>query len=299
MIVKEYDGMIYLYDDKTLLYRMTNCEYAILGDHEIEVFSGEVCVYDGARCIVRNKSVAYIYGGSSAKFYGESTGIVKLGSNIMVCDNANITVHECDNLCIVNNAKAHVYYNSKFPIKARDNATVFTYIGEAKVEAWDASTVYAYASNVVYAYDKTKVYLYNLATAFSHHRSTIYASGFGTVYKRGGTVKECNFFGKVVKQIFTVKQDMLVYKKLQDDKIATLKLVKGQKFIAAKYEKCRTDRAIVVDISDNEETGVSIHDPSFVYRVGEEVVADNYDETFQECTSGIHFFLTREEAERW
>lgn len=288
-----------LYDGDKMLYSMINCEYAILGDHEIEVFSGEVHVYDGARCIVRNKSVAYIYGGSSAKFYGESTGIVELGSNIMVCDNANITVHGCDNLCVVDNAKAHVYYNSKFPIKTRDNATVFTYIGEAKIEAWDASTVYAYASNVVYAYDKTKVYLYNLATAFSHHRSTIYVSGFGTVYKRGGTVKECNFFGKVVKQVFTVKQDMLVYKKLKDDKIATLKLVKGQKFIAAKFKKCRTDRAIVVDISDNEETGVSMHDPSFVYRFGEEVFADYYDETFRECTGGIHFFLTREEAERW
>lgn len=289
-----------LYDsDNNLLYHMIDCKYAILDEREIEVFSGEVNVYEGAHCIVRNSAKAYIYDNSSATYYGESSGIVNLGSNIRVCDNAEITVHKCKNLWVVNNAKAHIYYAGQFSITTRDNATVFAYMGDAKIEAWDASTVYAYASNVVYAYDKTKVYTFNRATVFSHHASTIYASGFGTVYKKGGTVKKRNFFGEVVKQVFTVKQDMLVYKKLRDDKIATLKLVKGQKFIAAKYEKCRTDRAIVVDISDNEETGVSSHDPSFVYKFGEEVVADYYDETFQECTGGIHFFLTREEAERW
>ena len=300
MIVKEFGNMTYLYDGDELLYRIVGDEYTILGGYKIVVYSGEVYVYNGAHCTVRNSAKAYIYDNSSATFYNESTGIVSSGGNIMVCDNADITVHKCNYLCVVDNAKAHVYYNGQLIIKARDNATVFVYSGNAEIDAWETSTVYAYASNIVEAYDKTKVYIFTRATVFAHHSSTVYASGFGTVYNKGAAtkIKKCNFFGEVVKQVFTVKKDMLVYKKLQGNKIATLKLVKGQTFIAAKYEKCRTDRAFVVDISDNAETGTSLHDPDFVYRVGEEVCTD-YDDILQECARGIHFFLTREEAERW
>jgi len=36
------------------------------------------------------------------------------------------------------------------------------------------------------------------------------------------------------------------------------------------------------------------------YRVGELVYPDSYDPDIRvECTHGIHFFLTREEAESW
>ena len=42
----------------------------------------------------------------------------------------------------------------------------------------------------------------------------------------------------------------------------------------------------------------SLHDPSFIYRVGETVKPDRYDDDVRvECTSGIHFFITKPEAE--
>ena len=42
-----------------------------------------------------------------------------------------------------------------------------------------------------------------------------------------------------------------------------------------------------------------MHDGT-VYRVNETVVADSYDDNpLIECTHGIHFFLTREEAEAY
>jgi hypothetical protein len=44
----------------------------------------------------------------------------------------------------------------------------------------------------------------------------------------------------------------------------------------------------------------SQHDVDFVYRVGETVQPDGWDEDrWNECSNGIHFFITRYEAENW
>ena len=64
--------------------------------------------------------------------------------------------------------------------------------------------------------------------------------------------------------------------------------------------KCRAEYAEVVEIV-GADMAVSIHDPDFVYRVGDTV---RPKEPFcmdwnQECASGIHFFITREEAEAY
>ena len=46
--------------------------------------------------------------------------------------------------------------------------------------------------------------------------------------------------------------------------------------------------------------GRSLHDENFVYRVGEIVsVPDANLDPREVCTAGIHFFLTREEAEAY
>jgi len=59
--------------------------------------------------------------------------------------------------------------------------------------------------------------------------------------------------------------------------------------------KCRAEYAIVLD-----GNGRSTYDSQMSYIVGEKVVPDAYDPDIRvECTSGIHFFLTREEAEAY
>ncbi len=65
--------------------------------------------------------------------------------------------------------------------------------------------------------------------------------------------------------------------------------------------KCRASSAIVVECFPPDATNLrSIHDPTFKYQVGERFVSPQYDPSIQiECTSGIHFFLTREEAEKY
>ncbi len=61
--------------------------------------------------------------------------------------------------------------------------------------------------------------------------------------------------------------------------------------------KCRAEWVEVLEAPKN---GTGLHDPKVVYRAGEIVRPDKYDGDIRvECTHGIHFFLTREEAEAY
>ena len=59
--------------------------------------------------------------------------------------------------------------------------------------------------------------------------------------------------------------------------------------------KCRASKAVVL-----EGVGVSSHDPNFTYAVGAVLTPDSWDNDPRvECSHGIHFFLTRKEAEEY
>ena len=68
--------------------------------------------------------------------------------------------------------------------------------------------------------------------------------------------------------------------------------------------KCRCSSAIVLEIQKIDGTiltlphGVhSYYDPDFRYVVGDTIIIGGFDENrFNECSRGIHFFITREEA---
>ena len=48
------------------------------------------------------------------------------------------------------------------------------------------------------------------------------------------------------------------------------------------------------------EEAASSHDRAFVYRVGETVSVDDFcEDRWDECAPGIHFFITRTEAEKY
>ena len=88
--------------------------------------------------------------------------------------------------------------------------------------------------------------------------------------------------------------DLIVYKKLQGNVICKLLIPKEAKRSNATGRKCRAEYAVVL-----EGEGVSQHDPAFKYKVGETVrPREPFDENrWDECGSGIHFFITRGEAE--
>jgi uncharacterized protein YjbI with pentapeptide repeats len=89
----------------------------------------------------------------------------------------------------------------------------------------------------------------------------------------------------------------------ENNVIVKLQINEDSKRSSATSRKCRCNKAVVLEISDiaNVKTDIkearSKHDASFIYRVGETVSVDNFDEyRWNECSTGIHFFITRQEA---
>lgn len=85
--------------------------------------------------------------------------------------------------------------------------------------------------------------------------------------------------------------------------IVELLIPSDAKRCSATSRKCRCDKAEVVSITSLsgdpvETTSVaSSYDRNFIYTVGECVTVPEFDEDrWNECSTGIHFFITRDEA---
>ena len=98
------------------------------------------------------------------------------------------------------------------------------------------------------------------------------------------------------------KGSFIAYKKCRDGLIVELEISEDAKRSSATTRKCRASKARVINITniDNTETfdeAISQHDSSFVYKIGETVEIEDFDmDRWNECSSGIHFFITRQEA---
>ena len=88
--------------------------------------------------------------------------------------------------------------------------------------------------------------------------------------------------------------------------IVKLKITEDAKRCSATSRKCRCSKAIVLSITtiDGKDDGTtevkSGYDSNFSYKVGETVEVTNFcDNRWKECSEGIHFFITRKEAEEY
>ena len=90
------------------------------------------------------------------------------------------------------------------------------------------------------------------------------------------------------------------WKKLKDEGIAKLEIPAEAKRTSTLIgRKNRAEFVRVLELFGADQ-GVSLHNDSIVYRVGEIVKPDSYDDDIRlECTNGIHFFITRKEAEEY
>ena len=89
--------------------------------------------------------------------------------------------------------------------------------------------------------------------------------------------------------------DLIVYKKLKGG-VAKLLVPKEAKRSNAGGRKCRAEYAIVLECPEDAR---STFDQNFIYKVGETVRPKRpwEENRWKECAPGIHFFLTRREAE--
>jgi hypothetical protein len=89
---------------------------------------------------------------------------------------------------------------------------------------------------------------------------------------------------------------LIGYKKLANGKIAMLRIpAKAKRVNAYGSRKCRAEYAVVISGS-----GPSQHDSTFMYAKGKKIVPDSYDpDPRVECSHGVHFFITKSEAEAY
>ena len=91
------------------------------------------------------------------------------------------------------------------------------------------------------------------------------------------------------------------YKKA-GNKIVKLLILEDSKRSSATSRKCRCDKAKVLSIEslDGEEKFTEVesdYDSNFIYKVGEVIEVNNFcEDRWEECATGIHFFITRQEA---
>jgi hypothetical protein len=91
------------------------------------------------------------------------------------------------------------------------------------------------------------------------------------------------------------------WKKAVNNTIIKLKIPANAMRSSATTRKCRCSKAKVLEIWSSEgnevEEAYSNYDSSFLYKKGETVKVDNFDKNrWKECSTGIHFFMTKGEA---
>ena len=93
------------------------------------------------------------------------------------------------------------------------------------------------------------------------------------------------------------------WKKCKNNIIVKLLIPEDSKRVSSTGRKCRCSKAIVLEIQNIDgtradiEEAISMYDPGFSYHEGETKEVNNFDENrWNECSTGIRFFITRQEA---
>jgi hypothetical protein len=101
----------------------------------------------------------------------------------------------------------------------------------------------------------------------------------------------------IAKTVITSEGDAIGWKKCADGVIVKLLIPAAAKRSNASGRKCRAEFVQVLEVI-GADVGLSLRDGKTQYKAGETVKADSWDEDrWNECSNGIHFFITRAEAE--
>lgn len=99
------------------------------------------------------------------------------------------------------------------------------------------------------------------------------------------------------------KKAKCIYDARPKDIIVELEITENAIRFSSTGRKCRCSEARVLSITNLDGTPADIleafsaYDENFVYKVGDIVKVDNFDKNrWNECSTGIHFFITRQEA---
>jgi len=123
---------------------------------------------------------------------------------------------------------------------------------------------------------------------------------------RGASLEDVILEGAILPEnwqiVPRVGQSFTAFKKVEREIVLEL-LIPGsaQRTSNLIGRKCRANEALVVGVvrgtANNAGIYRSLHDPNFTYEVGKMAWEPSFDPDIRvECTTGIHFFMTKEEA---
>ena len=122
----------------------------------------------------------------------------------------------------------------------------------------------------------------------------------------GANLSGANLYGALHAEL-TIAQTRILpdegavigWKKCRGGVIVKLLVPEGAKRSHAFGRKCRAEWVEVLEVF-GADVGVSLHDAATKYRKGEVVRPDSFSDNWRdECAPGIHFFITRIEAENY
>ena len=94
--------------------------------------------------------------------------------------------------------------------------------------------------------------------------------------------------------------DLIGWKKCGNGALVKLRIPVDAKRSHAFGRKCRAEFADVLEVIGADKGITTCHGQRTEYIVGQRVTPDSFDEDWtNECSHGIHFFITRAEAEAW
>ena len=100
----------------------------------------------------------------------------------------------------------------------------------------------------------------------------------------------------------SIEPPELVYKKCEAGVIVVAHIPDDAEVRGKRGGKCRANKAEIVEIIGTfcgEPVGISKHDGTTWYYKGDVVEVEDFDLSDEECSTGYHFFCTREEAEAY
>lgn len=165
---------------------------------------------------------------------------------------------------------------------------------------------------VLFEFEKENNTLVDTIREANLYGANLYEANLYGADLRGANLHGANLYGAknaelVFAQTLIVGEgDIIGWKKCKDNLIVKLLIPADAKRHNATGRKCRAEVADVLEIIDSSDKrkkptkAISKYDEKVIYEVGKRMVPDKYEPNrFEECAGGIHFFITRLEAENY
>ena len=130
--------------------------------------------------------------------------------------------------------------------------------------------------------------------------------GLHIALKSGANLYRANLSGAKNAELVIAKTrilpegDIIGWKKCKNNILAKLSIPKDAKRSHAFGRKCRAEYVVVLEVIGADKGITDTHGPTTIYRQGEIVKCNKWDNNWMvECSGGIHFFITRLEAENY